>query len=127
MAMMLALGIYRFALNTAAYQSFKRNNEYRWPVVERIGQEPLLQSIGIGAEHIDLEGVIYPHFRGGFAQIEAMRISAASQEPLFLIDGRGYVLGRYVITHIEEVQNIFLQDGSPRRIEFRLNLARYGG
>lgn len=124
--MMLALGPYRFSLNTSAYQSLKRSSEYRWPSIERIGKEPLLQAIGPGCDHIDLDGVIYPHFRGGLGQINAMRDSAQRQEPLMLINGQGNVLGRFVITQIEESQNTFLADGTPRKIEFRLSLERYG-
>jgi hypothetical protein len=124
--MMLALGPYRFSLNTSAYQSLKRSSEYRWPSIERIGKEPLLQAIGPGCDRIDLDGVIYPHFRGGLGQINAMRDSAQRQEPLMLINGQGNVLGRFVITQIEESQNTFLADGAPRKIEFRLSLERYG-
>lgn len=124
--MMLALGPYRFSLNTSAYQSLKRSSEYRWPSIERIGKEPLLQAIGAGCDRIDLDGVIYPHFRGGLGQINAMRDSAQRQEPLMLINGQGNVLGRFVITQIEESQNTFLADGAPRKIEFRLSLERYG-
>jgi phage protein U len=124
--MMLALGPYRFSLNTSAYQSLKRSSEYRWPSTPRIGKEPLLQAIGPGCDHIDLDGVIYPHFRGGLGQINAMRDSAQRQEPLMLINGQGNVLGRFVITQIEESQNTFLADGAPRKIEFRLSLERYG-
>ncbi len=124
--MMLALGPYRFSLNTSAYQTLKRISEYRWPSIERIGKEPLLQAIGPGCDRIDLDGVIYPHFRGGLGQINAMRDSAARQEPLMLINGQGNVLGRFVIAQVEESQNTFLADGSPRKIEFRLSLERYG-
>ena len=124
--MMLALGPYRFSLNTSAYQSLKRSSEYRWPSIERIGKEPLLQAIGPGCDRIDLDGVIYPHFRGGLGQINAMRDSAQRQEPLMLINGQGNVLGRFVITQIEESQNTFLADGTPRKIEFRMSLERYG-
>lgn len=124
--MMLALGPYRFSLNTSAYQSLKRSSEYRWPSIERIGKEPLLQAIGPGCDRIDLDGVIYPHFRGGLGQINAMRDSAQRQEPLMLINGQGNVLGRFVITQIEESQNTFLADGAPRKIEFRLSIERYG-
>lgn len=124
--MMLALGPYRFSLNTSAYQSLKRSSEYRWPSIERIGKEPLLQAIGPGCDYIDLDSVIYPHFRGGLGQINAMRDSAQKQEPLMLINGQGNVMGRFVITQIEESQNTFLADGAPRKIEFILSLERYG-
>ncbi|SPM44725.1 Uncharacterised protein [Orientia tsutsugamushi] len=123
---MIALGPYRFSLNTSAYQSLKRSSEYRWPSIERIGKEPLLQAIGAGCDRIDLDGVIYPHFRGCFGQINAMRDSAQKQKHLMLINGQGNVLGCFVITQIEESQNTFLADCAPRKIEFRLSLERYG-
>lgn len=74
---MLALRPYRFSLNTSAYQTLKRSSEYRWPPIERIGQEPLRQALGRGLDRIDLDGVIYPHFRSGLGQIHAMRDSAS--------------------------------------------------
>lgn len=43
-----------------------------------------------------------------------------------LISGQENVLGRFVITQIEESQNTFLADVAPRKIEFRLSLERYG-
>ena len=124
--MMLALGPYRFSINTAAYQNLKHSSEYRWPATERIGKEPLLQATGKGSERIELEGVIYPYYKGGLEQMELMRLTAGNQEPFLLIDGNGAILGRWVITQIEESQSVFLANGNPRRIEFRLNLERYG-
>lgn len=113
--MMLALGPYRFSLNTAAYQTLKRSTEYRW---SRIGST--LQALG-NSDKIDLEGVIY--FRGGFNQIKSMREN--QQKPLLLINALGEILGTFVITRIEETQTTFLPNGIARKIEFRLNLERY--
>ncbi len=53
---MLSLGPYRFALTE---QGFTRRSEYRWPALERIGEKPLLQSIGPGEDIVELAGVIY--------------------------------------------------------------------
>lgn len=121
--MMLALGPYRFSLNTSAYKTLKRSTEYRWSKVERIGDIPLLHALGKGSDTIDLDGVIYPHFRGGLNQIKGMREN--QQKPLLLINGLGEVLGHFVITRIEELQSNFLSDGTARKIEFRLSLERY--
>lgn len=123
---MLALGPYRFSLNTSSYKTLKRSTEYRWSQIERIGDEPLLQALGKGHDRIDLDGIIYPHFRGGLGQINSMRESAKKQEPLMLINGLGEVLGAFVITKVEETQSTFLPDGTARKIEFRLSIESYG-
>ncbi|HYN76916.1 MAG TPA: phage tail protein [Lamprocystis sp. (in: g-proteobacteria)] len=61
---MMALGSYRFSLSTAAYQSLTRQAAWRWPEQERLGAAPVRQYVGPGEQILDLEGVIYPHYRG---------------------------------------------------------------
>ncbi|MDE0167349.1 MAG: phage tail protein [Bryobacterales bacterium] len=43
-----------------------------------------------------------------------------------LSTGDGSIMGKWVITRIEETRRVLDADGAPRRIEFRLQLARYG-
>ena len=126
MSVMMALGNYRFALESAAYQQLQRTINYRWQAQNRIANDPAMQFIGAGQEQISLEGVIYPHFRGGLGQIENMKLSADQGEPLLLVDGLGQVWQRWVITQIEETREVFLKDGVPRKITFRLSIVRYG-
>lgn len=126
MSIMLALGDYRFSINTSAYQSLSRSKDYRWKSQERIHNDPALQYVGPGEEKIELDGIIYPHYRGGLGQIDAMKESADQGEPLLLVDGRGYVHGYWVIMSAQETQEVFLQNGVPRKIGFGLSLKRYG-
>lgn len=123
---MMALGPYRFATSSAAYQSLRRTTEYRWPAQERLGSRPARQFVGGGNESISLAGVIYPHFPGGLRQLERMRDVAGQGLPLHLTDGRGKAWGRWVIESIEETQTTFFADGTPRKIEFIVQLAAYG-
>ncbi|ETX03575.1 MAG: tail protein (plasmid) [Candidatus Entotheonella factor] len=123
---MLALGDFRFAVDTAAYQTLQRTSAYRWPGQERLAREPALQFTGPGTETLTLDGVIYPAFRGGLGQLDAMREMAARGEPLLLVDGLGQVRGQWVITQIEESQSHFLPKGIPRKMTFTLSLQRYG-
>ena len=123
---LLALGDYRFALDTASYQELTRSTEWRWKAQERIGREPARQYIGKGNEHIDLSGVLYPSFRGGTGQVDAMRTEADLGAPLRLVTGTGRVLGLWVIERVEETQATLFADGTPRRVSFRLRLAYYG-
>ena len=122
---MMALGEYRFSLSTAAYQEFAHSAEYRWAAQDRIGRPPGRQYVGPGAETVSLRGQIYPRFRGGLGQLARMRAEAGRGEPLDMVEGNGRAWGRFVITRVEETRRAFEADGSPRQIEFRLELARY--
>ncbi|UIP93212.1 phage tail protein [Wolbachia endosymbiont of Anopheles demeilloni] len=109
---MLSLGPYGFSLTE---RGFTRRNEYCWPALERIGEKPLLQSIGPGEDIIELAGVIYSHFLEGLGQINNIRNSS---KPFLLIDGQGNILGHFVIVKIEETQKYFFPNGEPRRLSF---------
>ena len=85
----------------------------------------MLQHVGQGTETITLPGVIYPEFRGGTGQLDAMREIAGKGEPLSLIDGGGGVMGLFAIERIEEKQAVFAAAGVPRKVEFTLQLRRF--
>jgi phage protein U len=123
---MMALGLFRFGVNRSAYQTFRRSAEFRWAKLDRLGRAPALQFLGPDADEITLEGVIYPHFKGGLRQVELMRLSARSGQPMMLVDGLGWIWERWVIAGVEETKSVFLADGAPRKIEFSLTLRAYG-
>lgn len=123
---MMALGAFRFGVNRANYQTFARSAAWRWEKQDRLGRAPALQYLGPDADEISLEGVIYPHFKGGLRQIELMRLVAGAGQPLILVDGLGWVWDRWVITTVEERKSLFLADGAPRKIEFTVGLMAYG-
>jgi uncharacterized protein len=124
--MMMALGPYRFQLSSAAYQRLQRTAAYRWPEQARIGRAPAAQFVGRDLETIELEGIIYPGFRGGLRQIGLMRAMAGLGTPLPLITGTGLILGRWTIDEVREDNSIFVRDGRPRKIEFSVRLKQYG-
>lgn len=123
---MMKLGGFTFSINTAAYQSFSRSAGYRWQGQERIGQGPAQQFTGYEAETITLDGDIYPDYAGGLYQIDAMRYEAGKGQPLLLVDGRGYVWGKWVINAIDERQETFHGNGVARKQSFTLKITRYG-
>jgi len=124
--MMMGLGTFRFSLNTAAYQGFDRTDNYPWVEQTRLGRKPAMQIPAEEATEITLEGVIYPDWRGGLAQIDQMRAAAGRKEPLMLVSGTGRIFGLYVILSIQEKASIFKARGSPRKQEFTLTLKEYG-
>ena len=123
---MMALGVFRFGVAGADYQSLRRKAEWRWASADRLGRKPALQYLGPGAQEITLEGVVYPHFRGGLRQVELMRAQAGLGRPLMLTDGLGWVFDRWVIVKVEETRSVLMGDGTPQKIEFRVTLRAYG-
>lgn len=125
---MMALGSFRFGFagDAPAYQELVRVHEYRWRQVDRAGRRPGMQFVGQGPETITLPGVIYPEFRGGFDQMDAMRALAGQGEPLHLVDATGKVWGQYCIVRIKEKQSHFRADAKPRKVEFEVELKHYG-
>ena len=123
---MLGLGEFRFEIATAAYQKFSLNQSWRWPEQARINRDPALQFVGRNVGEIDLDGVIYPSFKGGLGQIEVMRTLADKGKPQQLVDGLGRIWGMWVITEIGDTRTVFAADGQPRKLEFRVKLKAYG-
>lgn len=123
---LMTLGSFQFRLSTAAYESLKRTTDYRWKGQKRLGRPPSQQFIGKGDDKINLEGTIYPHFRGGLGQIDDMREMADEGEPLSLVDGRGNNLGRFCISKIQETQEALVLEGLPRKMTFKMDLVAYG-
>jgi len=123
---MMALGEFRFGIETAAYQTLQRSVEYRWASQPRVGRRPARQFTGIGDESISLDGVIYPHFKGGLGQLDALRELAGKGRPLVLTSGTGEIWGKFCIERVQETGTLFFADGTARRQEFRLQLAHHG-
>ncbi len=122
----MALGDYRFSIDTAAYERLTRTFEYRWQQQDRLGRKPAMQYLGPGAASMQMEGTILPHFKGGLGQIDAMRTEADKGEKLRLVDSLGVNWGYFVIKRIEETRTRPIATGQPRRIEFRIEIADYG-
>lgn len=123
---MMALGDFRFSIDTAAYQTLTRQDGWRWAASDRLGKNPALQYVGPSATTIELDGVILPAYRGGIYQVQRMREMAAQGEPLLLVSGLGDVVGRFCITAIEETGTNFMAIGVARHVAFRLSLMAYG-
>lgn len=122
---MMALGVFQFSIQTAVYQELNRHTEYKWPSQHRFGKRPSSQFVGKGEDTITLPGVIYPEYRGGFQQIERMRLLAGLGKPLMLVDGLGKIMGRWVIESIDEKQTLFAAFGAPRKMEFTVALRKF--
>ena len=123
---MMMLGRFMFSVASAAPQQVRRTARYEWPAQALVGRRPVLQSTGRGDEGIELNGRIYPQYRGGIRQVQAMREMAGLGDADLLLDGLGFVYGLFAITEVEETSVVFDPTSAPRRIDFRLRLAHAG-
>jgi hypothetical protein len=124
-SVMMQLGSFQFSITTAAYQELSRRTAYRWAQQDLYGRLPGLQFTGPGEDAMTLAGVIYPEYRGGFAQLNQMRGLAGRGVPQLMVSGQGGIMGRWVIESVDEKQATFAAEGLPRKQEFTLQLKRF--
>ncbi|WP_336332323.1 phage tail protein [Pseudomonas putida] len=122
--MMMALGAFVFGLPTLAYQELQRSTEWRHASTSRIGTNPASQFLGRGEDTISLPGTMLPGLAGSPISLDLLRKMADTGKAWPLIGGTGRIYGIWVITSISETQQIFFEDGTPRRYEFTINLKR---
>ncbi len=122
--MLMSLGQFVWGINTLAYQSLKRSNSYRWASINRVGQRPARQYVGLGDDTINLSGWIAPELAGDRTSLDKLRAMASAGEPYVLVDALGGVYGLFVIESISETNSLFYPNGQPRKIEFDISLTR---
>lgn len=126
---LMGVGPYRFHIVGLNYQSLDREFQYRWKPQERIGRRPAMQYLGPGIEKVVLKGVLYPkdpRLGNGFSQLESMRREAMAGVPRGVASNLGRYYGLWCITNIKDVQSYFHRDGTPRKVEFTIELQAYG-
>ncbi|MFK0086484.1 phage tail protein [Pseudomonas sp. NPDC090755] len=117
---------YYFNLDTAAFEALRRQTGYRWAAQERLTRSTAQQAVGLGDEKISIKGAIYPGFKGGLGQLQALRSIGRQLLPLSLTTGYGEVLGNWCLTSIDEDQSHLLAGGIPRKQGFSLEFVSYG-
>lgn len=122
--MMMALGMFTFGLPTIAYQELQRTTEWRHGSTSRIGTNPASQFLGRGEDTITLPGTLLPGLVGSPLSLDTLRLMADTGKAWPLVGGTGKIFGAWAITSISETQQIFFEDGTPRRYEFTINLKR---
>jgi phage protein U len=122
--MMMALGLFVFATATLPYQQLQRTTSWRHPSNSRLGLRPARQFMGPGDDSITLSGTLYPELTGGRVSLAMVRAMAETGKAWPLIEGSGAFYGLWVVESIDETGSVFFADGSARKIDFSLKLAR---
>ena len=125
--MMMALGLFVFAMETVPYQEFQRQIGWRHPSNNRVGRRPSRQFTGPDDETVSLSGVLLPELTGGDNSLEVLRQMGNTGLSFVLIEGSGRYYGMFEIDSLSETRTLFFQDGKARRIEFSMKLTRVDG
>jgi phage protein U len=121
---MLTLGTFVFHLRSLPFQELQRKTAWRHAASNRVTARPAHQYVGPGEDTIELTGTVQQELTPGEISLNTLRELADAGAPLPLVDGRGYVLGAWVIQDVQEKKTVFFKDGAPRQVEFGLSLLR---
>ena len=119
---MLKVGRYQFSIETAGYETLRREFAWRWAQQDVLGAKPFQQHIGPGHVELAINGYVTPHFKGGLRQVDDMRAEADPGEPVSVVDSLGTNWGDFAITKIVETRREIGPAGLPLRIDFKLTL-----
>jgi uncharacterized protein len=121
---LMSLDQFVFGLNTASFHELQRRTSWKHPATSRVGARNARQYTGEGDDTITLTGLITPNQFGTMQSLVTLRSMAGDGDAYVLVDGAGRVYGAFIIEGITEGQTLHMQDGTPRRIEFTIELSR---
>lgn len=130
---MMRLGDFKFSVSSASFDKINTQTEYRWAPVDVPTKEgtPPMQYNGQGIQSMTIAGTIFPQLiKNGLGQVDKMREQAAQGKAFTLCNvasagdsaGVGLILGTWCIERISEDRTLFTPAGSPREIQFTMEL-----
>ncbi|MCU1064322.1 phage tail protein [Stenotrophomonas maltophilia] len=122
--MMMSYGTFVFSLPTAAYEQLQRQMSWRHASSERLHARPARQYVGLGEDTISLQGVIAGELAANLDVLDELRALADEGKPQALVEGTGRVYGAYLLVSLNETRKELFADGTPRLIEFQMQLER---
>ncbi|WP_454796902.1 phage tail protein [Novosphingobium lindaniclasticum] len=114
--------MFLFELGSLPFDELQRKMDWRHARAPRVGARDATQFIGPGDETISLSGAVYTELSDGSVSLDDLRAMAGQGEAWPLVSGSGRVYGNFVITAIDERHAYLMADGSPRRIDFGIDL-----
>ena len=122
--MMMCYGFFVFSLKTLPYKSMKVNKSWSWASNNRVNKRSALQFTGPNNETINLSGSVYSEITHGKVSLEVLERMAYLSVPMPLIQGDGVPLGFFVLNSVEKTYTELDRHGSPKKIDFTINLTK---
>lgn len=122
--MLAALGLFVFELKTFPFADLARRTGWNHARSDRFGAIASSQFTGPGQDALSIGGAIVPEAAGSFGAIRTLRLMADEGDAYPFVDGSGAVWGQFVIVGMDEGRKHLLVDGTPRLIDFSLELER---
>ena len=122
--MMMTWGTFVFSLSTAAYCELQRQMTWRHASSDRVGARAARQYVGPGDDTISLQGTIAGELATDLQVLDKLRELADQGKPQALVEGTGRVYGAYLLTSLSETRRELFSDGTPRLIDFQMQLER---
>ena len=119
-----ALGLFIFEFATWPFEEMTRDADWGHASAPRVGARDALQFTGPGDERVSIAGKLAPEVAGSFSAIETLRAMADEGDEYQFVLGTGDVWGGFVITRLSEQRKAMLVDGTPRLIDFTMDLKR---
>ncbi len=122
--MMMTYGTFVFSLSKVAYELLQRQMTWRHASSERLGARPARQYVGPGDDSISLQGTLVAELVDDLQVLDTLRELGDQGKPQALVEGSGRVYGAYLLVSLSETRREFFHDGTPRLIEFQMQLER---
>lgn len=126
-AHLMTLGMFIFGMDTIPYQDLQRRISWRHEEMDRFGARPASQFAGPGEDLVTIAGLVVPEVAGSYASIDRLIEMADTGDNWPLVDGLGYVMGRYRIEGMDLGHVGIMAGGLPRGQQFTMDLKRVDG
>jgi phage protein U len=122
-------------LDTPNFESIQRDSQFTWTSADRLSRDPAMQFTGPGEDNISIEGRMFPYHFGGLSTLDRLRRAGRAGKPMMMVrfyplaEPSGYgseVIGNYVIKRVRTVEQKIGVYGIAHKIDFTLELQRYG-
>jgi phage protein U len=121
--------------DTPGFEQLQRDTQFTWVSNDRLSRDPAMQFTGPGEENIVVERRMFPYHFGGLSTIQRLREAGREGKPHVLArfypltNPSGYateVIGNFVIRRVRTVESKIGSIGIAHKIDFTLELCRYG-
>lgn len=120
---MAMIDTFVFSLSQTDFDRLNRTRNYNFAEIQKAQDHAGLQSLGKDIEEISISGSLTT-IRSGIDPLGALYTIADKKEPISFVFGYGAILGDFVITKIDEVRSLFLDDGRSIKFEFTIELKK---